>query len=231
MTTSYNTTERILNILVILGSIAIIILISIELLSSRNLISERFILNSHLVICTIFLADFFVRWFHSPHKWRFLGRNFLFLLVSIPYLNIVYATIPVISHTAWLFLRLFPLVRGIYGISLIVDWMTRSKITNLMVTYLAVLFIIIYFASILFYFVEHGVNPPVKNYWDALTWSLMNVTTVGSNIFGVTKLGQTLAVLLAAAGMIFFPIFTAYVTTKFQNKHNHINNQSNNQTI
>ncbi len=218
MTTNYNTTERILNILVILGSISIIILISIELLSTRNLISERFILNSHLVTCGIFLADFFVRWFHSPHKWRFLGRNFLFLLVSVPYLNIVYATTPVISHTAWLFLRLFPLVRGIYGISLIVNWMTRSKITNLMVTYLAVLFTIIYFASILFYFVEHGVNPPVKNYWDALNWSLMNVTTVGSNIFGVTKLGQTLAVLLAAAGMIFFPIFTAYVVDQFQKK-------------
>jgi hypothetical protein len=52
----------------------------------------------------------------------------------------------------------------------------------------------------------------------------MNVTTVGSNIFGVTKLGQSLAVTLAAAGMIFFPIFTAYVTTLFQNKRKGIEN-------
>jgi voltage-gated potassium channel len=65
---------------------------------------------------------------------------------------------------------------------------------------------------------EHPVNPPVKTYWDAFNWAMMNVTTVGSNIFGVTKIGQSLAVLLAASGMIFFPIFTAYVTTKFQNK-------------
>ena len=50
---------------------------------------------------------------------------------------------------------------------------------------------------------EHGVNPPVKTYWDAFDWALMNVTTVGSNIFGVTKIGQILAVILAAAGMIF----------------------------
>lgn len=114
--------------------------------------------------------------------------------------------------------RLIPLARGIYGISLIVSWITRSKITNLFITYLAILFVIIYFSSIVFFFMEHPVNPPVKTYWDAFNWAMMNVTTVGSNIFGVTKIGQSLAVLLAASGMIFFPIFTAYVTTKFQNK-------------
>ena len=61
---------------------------------------------------------------------------------------------------------------------------------------------------------------PHREATHAFNWSLMNVTTVGSNIFGVTKLGQSLAVVLAAAGMIFFPIFTAWVTTKFQNKRN-----------
>ena len=64
----------------------------------------------------------------------------------------------------------------------------------------------------------------VKNYWDAFNGALMNVTTVGSNIFGVTKIGQSLAVILAAAGMIFFPIFTAYVTTKFQAKRKGVEN-------
>lgn len=101
---------------------------------------------------------------------------------------------------------------------MIVSWMTRSRMTNLFTTYLVILFTAIYLCSILFYFVERGPNPLVKDYWDAFNWSLMNVTTVGSNIFGVTKLGQSLAVILAATGMIFFPIFTAYVTTKFQHK-------------
>ena len=140
------------------------------------------------------------------------------LLVSIPYLNIVYGLSTTISHSTWLILRLIPLARGIYGVSLIVGWMTRSRITNLFATYLTILFTTIYFCSIIFYYMEHGVNPPVKTYWDAFDWALMNVTTVGSNIFGVTKIGQILAVILAAAGMIFFPIFTAYVTTIFQNK-------------
>lgn len=218
--------EHILNILVILGSIFIIVILSIELLSTTPVLSNRFILNSHLVVCTIFLLDFFVRWYYSSQGWAFVWRNLFFLFVSIPYLNLVTAFTPVISHNLWITLRLIPLARGIYGISLIVSWITRSKITNLFVTYLAILFVIIYFSSIVFFFMEHSVNPPVKTYWDAFNWAMMNVTTVGSNIFGVTKIGQSLAVLLAASGMIFFPIFTAYVTTKFQNKRKRIDDSS-----
>lgn len=220
--------QKLLNLLVVLGSLVIIIIISIELLSSHPVLSERFILNSHLIICSIFLADFCIRWYYSDKNWKFLWQNLFLLLVSIPYLNIIYAVSPALSHGAWITLRLFPIVRGIYGISIIVSWMTYSKVTNLFITYIAILFVIIYFSSIVFYFMEHGPNPLVKDYWDAFNWSLMNVTTVGSNIFGVTKLGQSLAVILAASGMIFFPIFTAFVVDKFQKKRKGIENLTNN---
>lgn len=218
--------EHILNVLVLASSLAIIVVLSIELLSVKPILSERFILNFHLIVCFIFLADFFVRWYYNKGSLSFLWKNLIFLLVSIPYLNIVYSLTPAISHSAWILLRLIPLTRGIYGITIIVNWMTRSKMTNLFITYLTVLIVTIYFCSVLFFFMEHGANPLVKDYWDAFNWALMNVTTVGSNIFGVTKLGQSLAVILAAAGMIFFPIFTAYVTTKFQNKRKEIQDQS-----
>lgn len=218
MKTQNRSLEHFLNILVLVGSLFIIVAISLELLPQKPILDEQFILTSHLIVCIIFLLDFFVRWYYSEKGWRFMWENLFFFLVSIPYLNIVHAISPVVSHSAWVLLRLIPLARGIYGVSLIVSWMTRSKITNLFVTYLTILFTTIYFCSIMFYFVEHGPNPMVKDYWDAFNWSLMNVTTVGSNIFGVTKLGQSLAVVLAASGMIFFPIFTAWVTTRFQNK-------------
>ena len=204
---------KFLNIMVLLSSILVLVIISIELLSATTILSERFILNTHLMVCTIFLADFFVRWYFSQEGWHFLGHH-----ISIPYLNIVYISSAHLSHATWVLLRLIPIARGIYGISIIVSWMTRSKVTNLFVTYLSIVFVIIYFCSIMFYFVEHGPNPMVKDYWDAFNWSLMNVTTVGSNIFGVTKLGQSLAVILAASGMVFFPIFTAFVVDNFQKK-------------
>ncbi len=211
--------EKFLNILVLLASFAILFIISIELLPFSNIFTKHFILNSHLIICATFLADFLVRWYHNRQDKHFVWHNLFFLFVSIPYLNIAYYIEPNITHPLLIFLRLIPLVRGIYGVAIIFSWITRNRATGLFATYITVLFTTIYFCSIMFYFVEHPINPGVKTYWDAFVWALMNVTTVGSNVFGITKTGQSLAVVLAAAGMIFFPIFTAYVITVFQNKH------------
>lgn len=228
MTLDHHFWVKFLNALILLGSIAILVVVSIELLASDAVLSKRFILNFHLAVCSLFLTDFFVRWLYSGKGWRFPLRNLFLLFVSIPYLNIVHAASLSLSHTTWVLLRLFPLARGIYGISLLVGQMTRSKMTNLFVTYLVTLATIVYLCSIMFYFVEHGPNRLVKDYWDAFNWSLMNVTTVGSNIFGVTKLGQSLAAILAASGMVFFPIFTAWVTTTFQAKRNRQANNTQN---
>ena len=60
------------------------------------------------------------------------------------------------------------------------------------------------------------VNPLVNGYGDALWWAFMDVTTVGSNIYAVTATGKILSVVLAALGMMMFPIFTVYVTSLLQ---------------
>lgn len=58
----------------------------------------------------------------------------------------------------------------------------------------------------------------MTGYGDALWWAFMDVTTVGSNIIAVTVTGRVLSVLLAALGMMMFPIFTVYVTSLIQKK-------------
>ena len=74
----------------------------------------------------------------------------------------------------------------------------------------------VYFASLIFFVLEHKVNPMVTDYWSALWWAFMDVTTVGSNIYAVTPTGKILSVVLAALGMMMFPIFTVYVTSLVQ---------------
>lgn len=74
----------------------------------------------------------------------------------------------------------------------------------------------VYFSSLIFFVLEHKVNPLVPNYGEALWWAFMDVTTVGSNIYAVTITGKVLSVLLAALGMMMFPIFTVYVTSLVQ---------------
>lgn len=72
--------EKFLNALVLIGSIAIIVVISIELLSTQNVLSERFILHFHLLVCSIFLADFFVRLVYRRMEPTFLFQQPVFLI-------------------------------------------------------------------------------------------------------------------------------------------------------
>ena len=74
----------------------------------------------------------------------------------------------------------------------------------------------VYFSSLIFFVLEHKVNSEVSSYSDALWWAFMDVTTVGSNVYAVTVTGRVLSVLLAALGMMMFPIFTVYVTSLVQ---------------
>lgn len=159
------------------------------------------------------------RTFLSKDKLRYFGTHFLFLLVAIPYQNII-------AYMGWTFspeitymLRFIPLVRGGYAMAIVVGWLTYNKASSLFISYLTMLLATVYFASLAFFVMEHKVNPLVVGYGDALWWAFMDVTTVGSNIIAVTATGRVLSVLLAALGMMMFPIFTVYVTSLIQKKN------------
>jgi voltage-gated potassium channel len=46
----------------------------------------------------------------------------------------------------------------------------------------------------------------------------MNVTTVGAPIFPVTAIGKVVCVSLPVVGMMFFPIFTVYVSNYYDRR-------------
>lgn len=211
--------SRLLNVLdvaVILGSLLIITVLSIELLSPAVVLDHREVLTVQLVVCVVFLSDFFVRLIVTPNKKRYLKRNFIFFLISIPVLNIVYYTQEQVSSELYFLLRLLPLIRGGYGIAIVISFLSRSRITSLFLTYVVTIFSFTYFASLVFFSLERGVNPDVKSYGDALWWAFMNVTTVGSNIYAVGAVGRVMSVVLAGAGMMMFPIFTGYILSVFK---------------
>ncbi|MEG0815540.1 MAG: ion channel [Mucinivorans sp.] len=207
---------KVLNALVIIGSVAIITVLSIELLSPTVVFDQSDVLHIQAAVCAVFMADFVVRGSVSTNKWRYFWRNFLFFLISIPYLNILYYTHLEVSSETYFVLRLIPLIRGGFGIAIVISFFTRSRIASLFLTYVVTIIATAYFASLVFYALEKGINPSVVNFSDALWWAFMDVTTVGSNVYAVTGVGRVMSVILAGAGMMMFPIFTAYITSKFQ---------------
>lgn len=206
---------KLLNILVILASIAIIGVMSIEVLTPQHTIEYSTIVHFHLAVCIIFMLDYFVRLSLAPGKWRFAWHNVVFFIISIPYLSIMQWSGIELSKELELIIRYIPFIRAAYGFAIVLGYFTRSKITNLFFTYIVIILATAYFASLVFYTVESAVNPGIKTFDDALWWAFMDLTTVGSNINAMTGVGRVLAVVLAASGMMMFPIFTAFITSKF----------------
>lgn len=201
-----------LHILILILSIFLVVCISIDTFHNEAFYKMPKFMKFQFWICVIFLADFFIEFYLAPNKWHYLKTHFFFFLVSIPYNSII-------TYYGWSFdsqitycLRYIPLIRGGYAMSIVVSWFTYNKATGLFISYLATLIFTVYFASLAFFLFEHNVNPGVKDYDDALWWAFMDATTVGSNIVAVTTVGRVLSVLLAALGMMMFPIFTVYVT-------------------
>ncbi len=208
--------RNLLNVLVLLGSVLVIAALSFEVFHDSQQLYYKSYMKIQFWVCIVFLIDFFYRLYLSPKKMRFVWRNFLFFLVAIPYLHLVpYFQMNPASEISYIF-RLMPLVRGGYGLAITVGWITRSKLTSLLVSYILIILSLTYFASLVFFMLEHPVNPAVTSYGEALWWAFMNVTTVGSNIFARTGTGEVLSVVLAASGMMLFPIFTVYITSRFQ---------------
>ena len=188
----------ILHILILLMSLFLVISISIDTFHNIPFLNQGSYLKIQFWICMFFLFDFLLEFFLSKEKGRYFTSHFIFLLVSIPYLNIIDFYHITFSPEISYFLRFIPLLRGGYALAIVVGWLSGSKASGLFTSYITML------------------NPMVTDYWSALWWAFMDVTTVGSNIYAVTPTGKILSVVLAALGMMMFPIFTVYVTSLVQ---------------
>ncbi|MEG2282943.1 MAG: two pore domain potassium channel family protein, partial [Rikenellaceae bacterium] len=120
------------NILVLIGSLVITAMISVEILYPDLAVKLLYFNTLQLVICLIFIADFFVRLTSADKKMRYIFRNVFFLIISIPFLNIFqYYGVDITTNTHHL-LRIVLLLRGGYGLMLVVRYLTRNAISNLL---------------------------------------------------------------------------------------------------
>ena len=187
----------VLHVMILLLSLFLIVDISIDTFNNIPFISQTSYLKTQFWICMFFIADFILEFFLSKDKIHYY-YDFTF------------------SAEVTYFLRFIPLVRSGWALAIVVGWLTSNRASGLFVSYLTMLLAMVYFSSLIFFVIEQKVNPEVKDYNDALWWAFMDVTTVGSNIIAITPTGRILSVLLAALGMMMFPIFTVYVTSLVQ---------------
>lgn len=220
---------RAINILTLLASILLLGSLSLEIIYSTELAKFS---NEYswamLIVCIIFLVDFFVLMWHSDHPWRYLGHNFVMLLLSIPYHFIANIANVELTHSQTIILSGVVMLRGVMALYITLRWLIARRTTRLLWAYIATVVVCTYFAALFFYEYEAPVNSSLKSFGDALWWAAMNMTTVGAEIFPVTAIGKVICVVLPIIGMAMFPIFTVYVTSLYNRTDGTIVAKSNN---
>ncbi len=182
----------VLHLLVLAASLVMVVWITRETLSGVSFLSSHGYMRFQFWVCFLFMADILVEWSLSPRKWHYFVSNIFFILISIPWLNLIEAFGVSLSPMMGYVMKFVPMIRAGYVLALISG-------------------------ALMFFVEEHFINPLVDSYWSSLWWAALNITTVGCEISPVTITGKVLAIILSAEGLTLFPVFTIYVTNSIVN--------------
>lgn len=211
---------RIWNPIVVVVSIFILVSLTLETLYTLNKDTYRLLFNLELVVSAVYIADFALSCYYSVDKKRFFRKEWVYLMISLPYVHLIYWFSLAPTAEMLFFLQLVRLLRSAKGLTIIVKRLTIKKVNTILGTYSLYLATTLYFCSLAFYSFEHGVNPTVHSYFDAVWWSIVTVTTVGyGDIAPVTVSGRIIAIILILGGMGLFSTITAYLSSRFLDMH------------
>ena len=201
-----------LHFLVLVASCIMIIWITRSTLTSMSFLVDTSYLNFQFWVCILFMIDIAVEWYYSQQKLRYIITNSLFIIISIPYLNIIHHFNLQRPGEVMYLIRFIPLIRAGYVFALVSGALTSNKSLSIFWVYMIWVITSLYIGALLFFVEEHSINPQVDTIWTSLWWAALDMTTVGSNINAMTATGKTIAIILSAEGLMLFPVFTVYVT-------------------
>lgn len=219
--------QSVVHAVVMVLSLALIVYISYDTFMNIPFLNNHHYMVFQFWVCIVFLADFFIELFMADNKRDYFKHRWFFLLISIPYLNIINQYNINLSHDVIFYLRFVPLLRGAYSLSMVIGYVSTNRAVSLLSQYLAILIALVYIMALIFYYEEYKINPNVQSFWDALYWAAMYMTTVGCYFSAVTPIGKIISVILPIAGMLILPLFTVYFTDMVRNR-NAANNTADN---
>ncbi len=79
----------ILHVIILILSLFLVISISVDTFKGIPFYEQSVYMKVQLWICALFLADFVLEWFLAEKKGHYVATHFIFLLVAIPYQNII----------------------------------------------------------------------------------------------------------------------------------------------
>ena len=209
----------------LVAAIALLVGLSLEVLSGHRRVFSEWYMWLQFGVCVVFMIDFLYSLYYykrratiSEERRHRAWLDVLFLLISLPYLNILSWLHITPGRDIAMLVATLPIIRSYIVMGMVVEWLLDSAVERIFGAYLLTIVGVTYLAALMFYDYEIDLNDELRNFGNALWWSCQNATTVGSAIAPVTVVGKVLSILLPVIGMMFFPIFTLYVTDLYSSK-------------
>ncbi|MDQ3191686.1 MAG: ion transporter [Bacteroidota bacterium] len=196
--------------LVVLG-FAWLILLVIELIWKLT----PFLQSVISVIWVIFILDFLVKFFLSPRKWLFLKKNVLTIIsLFIPAFRLFRI------FTSLRLLRTIGVIRSIRVIRVIGSINRGMRVLGRTLErrafgYVVVLTLMICFVGAAAMFAFERETGAYQNYWDALWWTAMLLTTIASESWPQTPEGKAVTLLLGLYSLGVLGYLTAMLASFF----------------
>lgn len=166
------------------------------------------------LIWAIFIIDFIIKFILAPEKWEFLGKNTLTIIsLFIPAFRIfrIFASLRL--------LRTLGFIRGVRVVRVVGTVNRGMRVLGKTLEkrafgYILILTLLICFvgAAAMFAFEEPGAY---ENYADALYWTAMLITTIGSEYWPQTPEGKVIGFMLAVYSLGVLGYFTATLASFF----------------
>ncbi len=198
--------------LVVVSSVVLMVAISVEILDGDTRHFSQWYINLQLVICLIFVADFFISMSTAINKKRYFWSHLLILIISLPYLSLPYERLLNVEQDGVMFIALMPILRTFVAIYILLRWIIRGESARrLLYAYLLSVISLTYISALLFYDCELVLNDDIHNFGDALWWAAMALTTTELTITPITVTAKVLAVILPLSGMLMLPVATNFL--------------------
>ena len=146
-------------------------------------------------------------------KWEYIRSPF----AIIDLLAILPGYRPLRIFRIFVIFRLFKLLRYTKSINTFIEVLANKKF-ELFILLLAVGFVTFIGGAVIYVFEAHA-NPKIENFFDAIYWSLITISTVGyGDITPVTEEGKVLTMVLIIIGIGFISFATSIIASAFTEK-------------
>lgn len=224
-------TINLVMIVLVIISITLTVVESVESIMTPDL--RNMFLSIHVAILAAFLAEFLYRMWYETQTYEGdtpIKAALLFLIHPLTLIDIIVIAplfgmiwthnlhdadiviLRVLRFTTML--NMFHFYRSSRVIKLLRD-MGREIWYEMMIIFIISMQCLL-ISGVIFYALEHGVNPRVKNIFDGIWWAVVTLTTIWyGDVYPITFAGRILAIILALIGIGLVALPTGILTSGF----------------